>query len=455
MKHFSLADKYNVPAPRYTSYPSVPYWTEGMIDNADWTRQIQKAINFNKTTEGISLYIHLPFCEQLCTYCACNKHITKNHAVEAVYKNALLKEWLHYKMIFGNHLMIRELHLGGGTPTFFSPENLVSLISELIADIPVHTQKEFSFEGHPNNTTKEHLQALYNIGFRRVSFGVQDLDMKVQTAIHRIQPFKKTKQVTDWAREIGYTSVNFDLIYGLPFQTTESIERTISSVIKLKPDRIAFYSYAHVPWAKKSQRSYNEKDLPAGKDKYLLYELGKHLLNKATYTDIGMDHFALENDPLLVSKQDGALHRNFMGYTATHTEVLIGLGVSAISDVFSGFRQNYKTVKEYYGALEKNILPICRGINMSEEDLMYRKHILNIACKGKTNWENEITLTATMKNQLNDLQKDGLIQWRDTYLEVTTLGWNFLRNICVVFDKKMNDKKVVKQHGASNFSQAV
>ena len=454
MLPFALIDKYNVPIPRYTSYPTVPFWKDGLLDNADWKLQIEKAIQYNKTKEGISLYIHLPFCEQLCTYCGCNKRITKNHSVETIYIDALLKEWKMYKTIFGDDIVIRELHLGGGTPTFFSPENLVFLMTELFKDVKIHPEKEFSFEGHPNNTTKEHLQSLYNIGFRRVSFGVQDLNVKVQTAINRIQPFEKTKQVTDWAREIGYESVNFDLIYGLPFQTNETIKETIETVIQLQPNRIAFYSYAHVPWTKKSQRAYDENDLPKGKDKYALYELGKQLFTNANYTDVGMDHFALENDGLLISKQKGLLHRNFMGYTTTNTEVLVGLGVSAISDVFYGFRQNYKTVEEYYQAINENTIPIHRGINVNDEDILYRKHILNIACKGKTDWKNDFELTSFMKEQLNDLQKDGLVEWNNSQLEVTNLGWSFLRNICAVFDKKMNDNKH-QQSTAPQFSQAV
>lgn len=455
MLPFTLIDKYNVPIPRYTSYPTVPYWKDGLTDNADWALQIQKAIQANKTAEGISLYLHLPFCEQLCTYCGCNKRITKNHSVETIYIDALLKEWAHYKNIFGENLVIRELHLGGGTPTFFSPENLVYLMTKLFIGVSTHPEPEFSFEGHPNNTTKEHLQSLYDIGFRRVSFGVQDLDAKVQVAINRVQPFEKTKQVTEWAREIGYESVNFDLIYGLPFQTIDTIRQTIESVITLQPNRIAFYSYAHVPWTKKSQRAYDENDLPKGKDKYALYELGKELFVAAGYTDVGMDHFALAGDGLLISKENGTLHRNFMGYTTTNTEVLIGLGVSAISDVFYGFRQNYKTVEEYYEAVNKDLLPVHRGINVSEEDILYRKHILNIACKGKTDWTGEITLTPLMENQLHDLQNDGLIAWENSQLQVTQLGWSFLRNICAVFDKKMNDDKLNPKQDTPKFSQAV
>lgn len=274
-------------------------------------------------------------------------------------------------------------------------------------------------------------------------------------AINRVQPFEKTKQVTEWAREIGYESVNFDLIYGLPFQTIDTIRQTIETVITLQPNRIAFYSYAHVPWTKKSQRAYDENDLPKGKDKYALYELGKELFVAAGYIDVGMDHFALAGDGLLISKQNGLLHRNFMGYTTTNTEVLIGLGVSAISDVFYGFRQNYKTVEEYYEAVNNGLLPVHRGINVSEEDILYRKHILNIACKGKTDWTGEIALTPLMENQLNDLQKDGLIAWENSQLLVTQLGWSFLRNICAVFDKKMNDDKLNPKQDTPKFSQAV
>ncbi|HNE50682.1 MAG: oxygen-independent coproporphyrinogen III oxidase [Chitinophagales bacterium] len=455
MSSYSLINKYNVPIPRYTSYPTVPYWQDGKSDISDWTHQIHRAITAGKTKEGISLYLHLPFCEQLCTYCGCNKRITKNHSVETVYIEALLQEWKQYKQILGTEIVVRELHLGGGTPTFFSPENLVYLLTELLKGVEIHPLREFSFEGHPNNTTKQHLQSLYNLGFRRVSYGVQDLDFKVQTAINRIQPFEKTKQVTEWARDIGYESVNFDLIYGLPFQTPDSIKKTIASVITLKPNRIAFYSYAHVPWTKKSQRAYDENDLPKGHDKYTLYELGKMLFTQAGYSDVGMDHYALSDDALLISKQSGVLHRNFMGYTTTNTEVLIGLGVSAISDVFFGFRQNLKTVEEYYAAIAQHQIPIYRGIDVSEEDILHRQHILNIACKGKTNWKNEILLTPSMQQQLNELQNDGLIVWHDEQLEVTNLGWSFLRNICAVFDKKMNDDIEAKNQGKPKFSQAV
>jgi len=454
MAEFKLIQKYNVAIPRYTSYPTVPYWKDNMDDVQDWEAQIRKAITHHKTDNGISLYIHLPFCEQLCTYCGCNKRITKNHSVETVYIQAVLKEWEHYKQIFDYHITIQEIHLGGGTPTFFSPENLRYLIKSITEGIAISSHFELSFEGHPNNTTFEHLQAMYDVGSRRVSFGVQDTDPKVQIAINRIQPFTKTKQVAEWARAIGYTSVNFDLIYGLPFQTLDSIRATIADVITLMPDRIAFYSYAHVPWTKKSQRAYDENDLPKDKDKYDLYALGKQMLLTAGYEDVGMDHFALQSDTMLLCKREGKLHRNFMGYTTLASDILIGLGVSAISDVYFGYRQNHKTVEEYYEAVHKGNLPIYRGINLSEEDVYYRKKILDIACKGHTQWEENSTAKQIPdKAALASLQQDGLIRYDANSLQLTPLGWGFLRNICALFDVHMIQDQ--KSKDTPKFSQAI
>lgn len=325
----SLVRKYNQPVPRYTSYPTVPYWKE-KVDVKDWKRNIQIQLA-KHGKEGISLYIHLPFCESLCTYCGCNKKITTNHNVENEYIIAVASEWRLYKELMREKPVVRELHLGGGTPTFFSPTNLRLLLKLILKDVSVHPQHTFSIEGHPNNTTREHLQVLYELGFRRISYGVQDLDAEVQRIINRVQPFNNVKQATGMVREIGFTSVNFDLIYGLPKQTQASIEETILQTISLHPDRIAFYSYAHVPWNSKAQRLFDENDLPTAEEKIKLYRHGKHLLQKAGYIDIGMDHFALPHDELNHARISEKLHRNFMGYTVQPTTILIGLGVSAIS----------------------------------------------------------------------------------------------------------------------------
>lgn len=268
-----LVSKYNIQAPRYTSYPTVPYW-DNNLNEAKWIEHIKNAfIKYN--ADGISLYIHLPYCESLCTYCACNTRITVNHKVELPYIESLIKEWQLYLHQFEGKPLIKEIHLGGGTPTFFSPENLSFLLKTILDTVNIASDYDFSFEGHPSNTTKEHLQALYNLGFKRVSFGIQDFDEKVQDTINRYQTFEEVKKVMDDARELGYTSINVDLVYGLPYQTIESIKDTITKIITLKPERIAFYSYAHVPWLKPGQRKYTDKDLPLDSYKRSLYEEGK------------------------------------------------------------------------------------------------------------------------------------------------------------------------------------
>lgn len=438
----SLVKKYNVSIPRYTSYPTVPFWKEPMNETSHWRTILLRAQNENRMREGISLYIHLPFCEKLCTFCGCNKHITVNHSVEEGYIQSILHEWEMYKSILQTPVLIHEIHLGGGTPTFFSPQHLEKLLTGIFEKNKIHPQAEFSFEGHPNNTTKEHLVALHNLGFHRVSFGVQDLDEKVQIAINRIQPHENVERAINESRAAKYESVNFDLVYGLPFQNVKGLEKTIASIIKLKPDRIAFYSYAHVPWASKAQRAYDENDLPSPDEKYALYQLGKEMFAAAGYHDVGMDHFALTNDALWQSKLNGSLHRNFMGYTVSNTDVLIGLGVSAISDAYFGYRQNVKTVAEYQEKIKENVLPIFRGIDLSEEDLIRKKHILNIACQGKTSWDSDFEkkwLTEKKENQLKDLVNDGLISRDKNSLQLTDEGWNFLRNVCALFDASLEN----------------
>jgi oxygen-independent coproporphyrinogen-3 oxidase len=302
----SLINKYDVPVPRYTSYPTVPAWDVTGFTKDVYESRIRTA--FQEAKEGISLYIHLPYCESLCTYCGCNTRITVNHRLELPYIEAVIAEWALYIAILGSKPVVREIHLGGGTPTFFSPENLRYLVETILETVEVHPDYQFSFEGHPNNTTFEHLQALHDVGFTRVSFGVQDVDFKVQKAINRLQPIENLEKVTQWARTIGYTSVNFDLIYGLPFQTIYGIKNTIEVVETLMPDRIAFYSYAHVPWTKPGQRAYSEENIPTGSDKHKLNLLGQALLKAIGYESIGMDHFALPNDSLTVARATGRLH---------------------------------------------------------------------------------------------------------------------------------------------------
>ncbi|GAB2526153.1 oxygen-independent coproporphyrinogen III oxidase [Rufibacter soli] len=432
-----LVKKYNVPVPRYTSYPTVPFWGNSLPDTQAWQETLLSTFKATNKEEGISLYLHLPFCESLCTYCGCNKRITKNHGVEPIYLKAILQEWDKYLALFPEKPVIREIHLGGGTPTFFSPENLTHLLTKLLANAEVHPQHEFSFEGHPNNTTAEHLQALYDLGFRRVSYGVQDLSEKVQKAINRIQPLENLVRATEQAREIGYTSVNYDLIYGLPFQTAESIAETFRQVIALKPDRIAYYSYAHVPWKEKSQRAYSEEDLPAEDEKLALYTLGQKMLLEAGYEDVGMDHFAFPEEELCVAQREGRLHRNFMGYTTNQTQLMIGLGVSAISDLYRGYLQNVKTVEEYYALLAMGEWPVMKGFLLTELDVQMRRHILDIACNGQTSWQDSPALALIQGKvvpALQDLSADGLIELGENELKLTSTGRRFLRSVCAAFD---------------------
>ncbi|MBP6040082.1 MAG: oxygen-independent coproporphyrinogen III oxidase [Flavobacterium sp.] len=434
----SLVQKYNIPGPRYTSYPTVPYWNEELFHVADWKATVLQSFNESNNSEGISLYIHLPFCESLCTFCGCNKRITKRHEVEHPYIEAVLKEWKLYCDLFPNKPIIKEIHLGGGTPTFFSAEHLEILINGLFLTASKAENYEFSFEGHPNNTTRQQLQKLYDLGFRRVSFGVQDYSKKVQEAIHRFQPFHNVAKVTFWAKEIGYTSIGHDLIFGLPFQTLEDVIDTIDKTKSLQPDRLAFYSYAHVPWIKgNGQRGFNDADLPQDDEKRQLYEEGKKLLAKNGYHEIGMDHFALENDSMFVSAKKGNLHRNFMGYTASKTQLMIGLGVSSISDSWYAFAQNEKTIEDYYARLEQNELPLLKGHLLTTEDLIIRKHILNLMCQFETCWNDsqmQFIELPMILNQLEEMEHDGLIEIKEHKLSITEKGKPFVRNVCMAFD---------------------
>jgi oxygen-independent coproporphyrinogen-3 oxidase len=433
-------DKYNVAAPRYTSYPTVPYWDATSFNTENWKQAVVTSFNQSNATEGISLYIHLPFCESLCTYCGCNTRITRNHSVEEPYINAVLKEWLLYTALLPQRPVIKELHLGGGTPTFFSPQNLAKLINGIFEHAEKHMEAEFSFEGHPGNTRKEHLETLYALGFSRVSLGIQDFDPRVQLIINRIQSYSEVENATLQARQTGYSSINYDLIYGLPLQTMDGLIDTVNSVLKLRPDRIAFYSYAHVPWVKPGQRRYTEKDLPTAALKQKLYETGREMLKAGGYTEIGMDHFTLTSDSLYTAEQNGKLHRNFMGYTHQYSRLMIGLGVSSISDTWTGFAQNVKKVEEYLELVNAGTIPVFKGHILDEEDLVLRQHILNIMCKGKTSWYLPAQQCDTLFEGLDRMQmlaEDGLVEIGETYLKVTTIGKRFLRNICMTLDARL------------------
>lgn len=440
----SLIDKYNIPGPRYTSYPTVPFWDDASFSSDLWQQSVLKTFNETNDSEGISVYIHLPFCEQLCTFCACHKRITKQHSVETPYLESVLKEWDLYVKLFGRTPKIKELHLGGGTPTFFSPDNLRILLEGIFSKAEIADKPQFSFEGHPNNTTREHLQTLYDLGFRRASFGVQDYDPKVQKAINRIQPFENVKNVTEMAREIGYEGVSHDLVFGLPFHTWEKMEFTIRKTLELKPDRLAFYSYAHVPWIKGvGQRGFDENDLPSGEEKRKLYTNGKKLLEELGYIEVGMDHFALPHDDLYQSMVSGDIHRNFMGYSSSKTKLMVGLGMSAISDSWYSFAQSNKSVEEYQKLVEHGIIPVVIGHVLNEEDLIIRQHILNLMCRLETSWDLQTSFPEIEKalESLKEMEADGLVEISDNSIKITDKGRAFTRNVAMTFDLRMMRNK--------------
>ncbi|MES2555759.1 MAG: oxygen-independent coproporphyrinogen III oxidase [Bacteroidota bacterium] len=437
-----LLKKYNLAAPRYTSYPPVPYW-DTVPTPMQWEKKVKNIFVKTNNTEGISLYIHLPFCESLCTYCGCNTRITVNHQVELPYMTAVLSEWSMYLSIMGETPRIRELHLGGGTPTFFSPGHLSQLLKSILSSATLCEDAALSFEGHPDNTTVEHLEALYDLGFTRMSLGIQDFDPVVQTAIHRFQSVEQVREITEKARAIGYTSVNYDLIYGLPHQTEAGIEATFREVVLLRPDRIAFYSYAHVPWIKPGQRSFTEANLPDPSTKQRLYEAGRNAFERAGYKEIGMDHFALPNDELFKAVTNKTLHRNFMGYTPFRTDLLIGLGVSAISDAWSGFVQNEKKLEDYYHRILQNELPFFKGHLLTESDRIIRHHILSLMCRFTTNWENpedQCDDFQSIIERLSEMEIDGLIELSENKLTITDKGKPFLRTICMAFDIRLREE---------------
>ncbi|MDH3314504.1 MAG: oxygen-independent coproporphyrinogen III oxidase [Betaproteobacteria bacterium] len=436
-----LIEKYDVPGPRYTSYPTVPAWNVERFSADAWRERVQGTFARAESRGGISLYVHLPYCESLCTFCGCTKRITRNHRVERPYVEAVLREWDLYRSLFCEPPKLRELHFGGGTPTFFSPESLDALARGLLEGAQIPPDREFGFEAHPNSTTPEHLEALKAHGFERLSLGVQDLDPRVQDAINRIQPLENVAAVTDAARRLGYKSINFDLVYGLPMQRMESVTGTIEAILPLAPERIAFYGYAHVPWIKGvGQRKFREEDLPSGSEKLRLYQTGRAMLEAAGYSDIGMDHFAFESDSLLIAARNGTLHRNFMGYTPVHTLLTVGLGMSAIGDSWDAFAQNEKDIPRYLERVMAGQLPVFRGHVLDSEDKLLRKHILSLMCRFETEWNDRDLEHPAFRESLErlaELEADGLVCVDSNHLQVTESGRTFVRNICMAFDARL------------------
>ena len=442
----NLFAKYDVAGPRYTSYPTVPYWETAPTED-QWISALRDELNVGTAAgHGAALYLHLPFCEQLCTFCACNRIITHHHERSRPYVRTLLREWqLYLEKLDTKNIPVAEVHLGGGTPTFMSPAELRELMNGIFANVTFTPNAQLSFESDPRVTSLEHLKTLYDLGFRRISLGIQDYNQQVQTLINRVQSVEMVSALTVAAREIGYSGVNFDLVYGLPAQTLDGMEKTIAAVIEQRPDRIAFYAYAHVPWVGKTgQRKFTESDLPSGAEKRALYEHGRELFLSAGYLEIGMDHFALPQDELAVAMQSKTLFRNFMGYTPHHVSPMIGLGVSSIGDAWTAFAQNEKDIAAYTRRVEAGELPIHRGHQLNAEDLVLRQHILNVMTQFETDWHVVESQTEDLQNvsaRLAEFANDNLVEIADDAVHITDAGRPFLRNICMAFDARLQRKQ--------------
>ena len=440
-----LLRRFDVPGPRYTSYPTADRFVEA-FGQEDYVLALQQRRSGTLAKAmPLSLYVHIPFCESLCYYCACNKIITKHHDRAEVYLRYLSREIDLHTAHCGVGQVVSQLHLGGGTPTFLSDAGLRELMAVLKRSFTLAPGGEYSIEVDPRTVNAERLALLAELGFNRLSFGVQDFDAEVQKAVHRIQPAEQVFALVESARSLGFDSVNVDLIYGLPRQTPESFDRTLAQVAQLRPDRIALYAYAHLPERFKPQRRIISAELPTGASKLSMLSRSLDAFMDAGYVYVGMDHFALPTDALAVAKRQGRLHRNFQGYSTQPDCDLIGLGVSAISRVGATYSQNAKTIDEYYDALRADQLPIVRGLALTRDDLVRRAVIMAIMCHGRLSYES-VSLAhlidfrsyfAVEVEALQDLASDGLVVLHDDGLEVTPLGWYFVRSVAMVFDRHL------------------
>ena len=443
----ALLARMDVPGPRYTSYPTADRFVEAFTAEHFLQALAQRHDMGGVGGAGapLSLYIHVPFCESVCYYCACNKIVTRDHGRAAAYLDALEHEMALAADALGERVQVSQLHFGGGTPTFLSDEELSRLMAAIRTRFELLPKGEFSIEIDPRTVTRQRLAHLRALGLNRVSFGVQDFDAQVQQAVHRIQPFEQVEALMRDARELGFESINVDLIYGLPRQTPESFERTVRQVAGLRPDRIAMYGYAHLPTRFKPQRRIEPAELPSGGQRVGMLAQALAGFVSHGYQYIGMDHFALPDDPLAQAKRQGRLHRNFQGYSTQPDCDLIGLGVSAISRVGPCYSQNAKTLDEYYDALRSNQLPVVRGLALTRDDLVRRAVIMSIMCHGRLSYESVAlahlidvrSYFAAEIEALEGLARDGLVALSEDGLEVTPLGWYFVRSVAMVFDRHL------------------
>ena len=444
-----LLQRYDVAGPRYTSYPTADRFVEA-FGETDYLQALeQRRDGLAAKSYPLSLYVHIPFCESLCYYCACNKIITKHHERGTEYLRYLEREVDLNIAHLGQGQMVSQLHLGGGSPTFLSDAELAQLMTMLRRNFQFAPGGEYSVEIDPRTVTRERLAALAEQGFNRLSFGVQDFEPAVQKAVHRIQPAEQVFDLVAASRELGFESINVDLIYGLPMQTPETFERTLEQVTQLRPDRIALYAYAHLPERFKPQRRIHTPDLPPAASKLVMLSSAMRVLMAAGYVYVGMDHFALPTDALAVAKRQGRLHRNFQGYSTQPDCDLIALGVSSIGRVGPTFSQNVKTLDEYYDLLNQGRLPVARGLALSRDDLVRRTVIMALMCQGSVLFESvELSHLVDFKQYfapelktLETMQDQGLLTLDESGIHVTELGWFFVRGVAMVFDKYLQVDK--------------
>jgi len=438
-------EKYNRPGPRYTSYPTAPVWQDNF--GPDDLEEYYATANAARTP--VSLYMHLPFCESLCLFCACNVVITKDHGVAPPYIQILEREIEHVSKFVSRERSVVQFHWGGGTPTYLTPEQMEGLFRFTAERFTFAPDAEIGIEIDPRVTTVAHLETLRRLGFNRLSMGIQDFHPEVQEAIHRIQPLEMTRGLIEAARGLGFDSINVDLIYGLPLQTAERFAHTVEQVVAINPDRVAMFSYAHVPWLRKQQGALATR-LPEGMEKFRIFRAGLEHFLDAGYQYIGMDHFARPNDELAVAQRERTLHRNFQGYTTKAGADLYGMGVSAISSVAGAYAQNLKEVAAYQNTIATRGIATARGYQLSPDDILRRAVISRLLChtiipKQEVEKEFSISFDEYFAPELENLKEsadEGLVILAPDQIRVTALGRIFIRNVAMAFDRYLREQQM-------------
>jgi oxygen-independent coproporphyrinogen-3 oxidase len=444
-----MLDRYNQPGPRYTSYPTAPEWDDA-FGEADLREAFREA-NRKPSPTPLSLYFHIPFCESLCLYCGCNVVINKRHEVARPYLDHLKREidWVSAEV--DRTRKVEQVHWGGGTPTFLSPEQIEELYVHIAQRFSIADSAEVSIEIDPRVTSEDHCQTLRRVGFNRLSMGIQDFDPLVQKTIHRVQPYEETRRLFDYCRELDFDSINIDLIYGLPHQTAESFSDTVDKIIAMSPDRVAVFSYAHVPWMKKQQGSF-ARHLPEGVEKFRIFTLAINKLTDVGYRYIGLDHFARPEDEISHAQAERTLHRNFQGYTTKAGCDLYAMGVSSITGLEDVYAQNWRDLPSYYKSVDEGRWPTMRGMLVSYEDKLRRSVINRILCHTvilKSEIEREFGIEfdshfRTELARLDELERDGLIKIEGDCIRVAPLGRIFIRNIAMAFDAYLNKAEAAR-----------